>query len=58
MPTDREKEIDFTTTRNIIKFCALAKIEPFSFKFIAKKMNAEPAFLRYWNQKNQGLITR
>jgi len=58
MPTDRERGIDFTTMRNIIKYCALAKIRPFSYESIAKKMNTDPAFLRYWNQDNQGLISK
>ena len=58
MPDYRERGIDFTTVRNIIKYCALAKIGPFFYEFIAKKMNTDPAFLRYWNQDSHELINK
>lgn len=58
MPDYEERGIDFTTMRNIIKCCALVKIEPFSFESIAKKMNTDPAFLRYWYNKNLGIINK
>ena len=58
MPDYEEKGIDFSTMRNLIKCCALVKIEPFSFESIAKKMNTDSAFLRYWYQKNLAIINK
>jgi len=55
---EEKKVIDFSTMRNFIKCCALVKIEPFSFESMAKKMNTDSAFLRYWYQKNLAIINK
>lgn len=54
----REREIEFTSLKNIIKYCALVNQRPFDLHKIAEALNTDYEFLRQWANRNLWLINR